>query len=514
MLKKLLLLIVIAPAIGFAQKADKNAVKAASGITVKDTEKHLYKIASKEFGGRNTPSPGLELAAVYIEDFFKSIGVQPGNNGSYRQYYPLYKDSVTQMSLEINGEKLVAGTDFNMLMPNYSAQLRFSEAVFAGHGIVDNQRDDYKNLDVAGKLVMIAEGTPEGYTLPDRASRNSPASSTGKLLTAAKKGAVAVLIVSKNIAPSRMGGGAASWGLASFKASYMPFSFTISEKAAAKIMGTDATGIVDKLKKESVPAKTYSAETELTYYKKTVTENVSNVIGILEGTDKKDEYVLLTAHYDHVGMISPTEIFYGADDDGSGTTGIMEVAEAFAEAKKAGNGPRRTMIFMLVSGEEKGLWGSRYYADHPVFPLDKTSANLNIDMIGRVDFEYQKTVKDSGNYVYVIGDDKLSSDLAPITDRVNKNYMKMNLDRRYNDPNDPNRFYFRSDHYSFAAKGVPAIFYFNGVHADYHKQTDTPDKINYSLLAKRAQLVFYTAWEIANSDNMMKRDLKLEIPAR
>ena len=234
---------------------------------------------------------------------------------------------------------------------------------------------------------------------------------------------------------------------------------------------------------------------------------------MLEGTDKKDEYVFLTAHYDHIGTRNDTVINYGADDDGSGTTGILELAEAFALAKKAGKGPRRSIVFMTVSGEEKGLWGSEYYSNHPIFPLEKTTVDLNIDMIGRTGHEYMKD-KDSTNYVYIIGDDKLSSDLFPITESVNKTYTKLKLDRKYNDPNDRNRFYFRSDHYNFAEKGVPIIFYFNGTHPDYHRPTDTPDKINYPMMAKRAQLVFHTAWEMANREAMLKRDLKLETRPR
>ncbi len=189
----------------------------------------------------------------------------------------------------------------------------------------------------------------------------------------------------------------------------------------------------------------------------------------------------------------------------------MELAQAFAEAKKQGKGPRRTVLFMLVSGEEKGLWGSAFYGDNPVYPLEKTTANLNIDMIGRIDPE--RKIGDSTNYVYIVGDDKLSTDLRPISVAANKN-TKLELDYKFNDPNDPMRIYFRSDHYNFARHGVPIIFYFNGTHADYHRPTDTPDKINYSLLEKRAQLVFYTAWEMANRNDMLKRDLKLEIPAR
>ncbi|HEY6503313.1 MAG TPA: M28 family peptidase, partial [Chitinophagaceae bacterium] len=288
-------------------------------------------------------------------------------------------------------------------------------------------------------------------------------------------------------------------------------TFTISEAVAEKIMGADGKGIIQKMKTAPLESKIYKADIDLGYFKTTKTAYPSNVLGLLEGTDKKDEYVIITAHYDHVGKRNDTTIFYGADDDGSGTVSILELAEAFVKAKTAGKGPRRSILFMTVSGEEKGLWGSEYYANHPVYPLEKTSVDLNIDMVGRIGTDYLKD-KDSANYLYVIGDDKLSTDLTPITEMVNGKYSKLKLDRKYNDPNDPNRFYFRSDHYNFAEKGIPVIFYFNGVHADYHRPTDTPDKINYKLMAKRAQLVFFTAWEMANREAMLKRDLKLEKP--
>ena len=168
---------------------------------------------------------------------------------------------------------------------------------------------------------------------------------------------------------------------------------------------------------------------------------------------------------------------------------------------------------MTVSGEEKGLWGSAYYANHPIFPLDKTTVDLNIDMIGRTDSSRKQG--DSTNYVYVVGDDKISTDLKIISEAANKTNGNMELDYKFNDPNDRNRIYFRSDHYNFAQKGVPIIFYYDGMlGADYHRPTDTPDKINYPLMVKRAQLVFYTAWEMANRNDLLKRDIKLEIPSR
>jgi Zn-dependent M28 family amino/carboxypeptidase len=198
-------------------------------------------------------------------------------------------------------------------------------------------------------------------------------------------------------------------------------------------------------------------------------------------------------------------IFYGADDDGSGTVTILELADAFTKASAAGAGPKRTIIFMAVSGEEKGLWGSEYYASNPIFPLSKTSVNINIDMIGRVE---SRRKADSLNYIYVVGDNRLSSDLRPISEAANKKLYNFTLDYKFNDPEDPQRIFYRSDHYNFAKNGVPAIFYFNGLHDDYHRPTDTPDKINYPLLAKRAILIFHTAWEMANREEMLKRDLE------
>jgi Zn-dependent M28 family amino/carboxypeptidase len=190
--------------------------------------------------------------------------------------------------------------------------------------------------------------------------------------------------------------------------------------------------------------------------------------------------------------------------------GVLEIAEAFAKAKADGKGPRRNILFMTVSGEEKGLWGSEYFSEHPTIPLDKATADLNIDMIGRVDTE--RKTGDTLNYVYVVGDDKLSSDLKPISEGVNNKFTNLMLDYKFNDPKDPNRIYYRSDHFNFANKGVPIIFYYDGMLlSDYHKPTDTPDKIYYPLLSKRAQLVFYTAWEMANRDEKLKRDIPLNL---
>jgi len=482
----------------------------AATISANDMKRHLYIIAGPEMEGRDTPSPGLEKAADYIEAHFKSLGLLPGNKDSYRQVYPIFKDSMTNASLGINGTAFELNKDFQpYINSNYTAEMRFSEVAFAGYGIVDGDIDSYQGVDVKGKLVMIVDGSPSGYK-PSSPGSASPASPSKKIEKAREKGAAAVMIIYGNY-PRKGYTSSTAYNLHGYKATLSPLSFSISEAVAERVLGETGKGIVEKMKSAPPSPAIYKAEVDLGYSKETRVVHASNVMGLLEGTDKKDEYVVISSHYDHIGKKNDGTINYGADDDGSGTVGLLELAEAFAKAKAAGKGPKRNILFMTVSGEERGLWGSEYYTTHPVYPLEKTMVDLNIDMIGRIGQEYLKD-KDSVNYVYVIGDDKLSSDLTPITEMINNKYSKMKLDRKYNDPNDINRFYYRSDHYNFAEKGVPVIFYFNGVHADYHKPTDTPDKINYTLMAKRGQFVFYTAWEMANRNETLKRDLKLVKP--
>jgi hypothetical protein len=241
---------------------------------------------------------------------------------------------------------------------------------------------------------------------------------------------------------------------------------------------------------------------DLAFFKRIFKSNQTirgeNVLGYIEGSDLKDELLIITAHYDHLGK-HDSLIFNGADDDASGVSAALEIAEAFMLAKKAGHGPRRSILIMPVSGEEKGLLGSRYYTDNPIYPLENTVANLNIDMIGRLDDWH-----DNGNYVYLIGSDRLSYDLHNLNEKINDEYIEIDLDYRFNDKDDPNRYYYRSDHYNFAKNDIPVIFYFNGVHEDYHKPSDTIEKIDFDKINTITRLIFLTAWEIANRDERIK----------
>ena len=504
MKKLFLFFLVLAPVFLLAQKKTNPSVYAKS-ITTDDLKKHLYIIASKEMEGRETATPGQKKAAAYIESQFKAMGLLPGNNGSYQQYYNVFQDSLTGASIEINGKSFELDKDFTVNTgQNYPATYRFGEIVFVGQGLVDSTHDDYKGLDVRGKTVLLLASAPQQ---PGQ-GRGGFGNQFARIDAAQKNGATAVLVIGTGFPKALKTNPRGNMYVNAFQKNVRINQFTISDNIAKEILGND----FEAAKSGNMAPRTISTELMLSFNKTTTKLESSNVLGMIEGTDLKDEYVFITGHYDHLGK-RDTVIYYGADDDGSGTVGVMEIAEAFAKAKAEGKGPRRTMVFMTVTGEEKGLWGSAYYTNHPVFPLDKTTVDLNIDMIGRIDSKRKEG--DSTNYIYVVGDDKVSTDLKPISESMNGKYMKMELDYKYNDPKDPNRIYFRSDHYNFASKGVPIIFYYDGMlGADYHRPTDTPDKINYELFAKRAQLVFYTAWEMANRDGMLKRDIKLEVPQR
>jgi len=472
----------------------------AAAITAQDLKERLYKVASKEFEGRETGTEGQRKAAAYIENDFKALGLQPGNKDSYQLYYPIFQDSLTTAILRINEQDFKINDDFSVnTAATYSSTLMASEIVFAGYGITDSIRDDYKGVDVKGKIVLILNGNPPGVTPPPTNRRSN--SYYAKQELAQKNGAVALLVVQGGF-PRKSFGDKGSMYLNGYRKTILPNSYYISDKIAEAIMGTDYAAA----KAGNVSSKSYTTDILLEFNKSTGHLQGSDVLGFLEGTDLKDQLIVISAHYDHLGK-KDTVIYYGADDDGSGTVSVLELAQAFTKAKAAGKGPRRSILFLANSGEEKGLWGSEYYSEHPTWPMDHINVDLNIDMIGRIDPNRKKG--DSANYVYVIGDDKLSSDLKPISEAQNKKYTKLELDYKFNDPKDPERIYYRSDHYNFARKGVPIIFYFDGIHKDYHRPTDTPDKINYDIMEKRARLVFFTAWEMANRDDMLKRDIPL-----
>jgi len=486
----------------FPQKQSMDfANKYAQNITSSGLKAKLSVIAAADMEGRETATPGQRKAASYIENYFQKLGLLPGTAGGFQMQYPIYQDTLIEARLQVNGKTHLLDSTFSLdIASAANGTYSIGEVVFASYGIVDSVRNDYKDFNIKGKWVLIFEGSPDSETPPDR---RSPYSNAAKALQAKALGAKGAFIMVDDIIKKSSFNTKGRMYLEKPLLQSIPV-ISISSNLAHQILGLNPAQLLENIKIS--PLGNYKTNVQFSIYKRTLLLQSSNVIALLPGTDKKDEFVLVTSHYDHLGK-KGKDIYYGADDDGSGTTSVLQMAEAFAKAKNEGHGPRRTMVFMTVSGEEKGLLGSEFYSAHPAFSLTKTSADLNIDMVGRIDPQYKG---DSLNYLYIIGDDKISSNLRPLTDSVNTKYLHLQLDRRFNDLNDPNRYYYRSDHYNFAKNGVPVIFYFNGTHADYHQPTDTVDKINFDLMAKRVKLVFYTAWDIANRDNMLTRNIPLQ----
>jgi len=473
------------------------AKKYGDMITTTDLKEYLSIIASDAFEGRETGKRGQKIAAAFISAHFEELGLTPPVNGNFYQPVPLYTSIPGDIHIVVGNTTFDNFNDIVYYGTGNSAGELSSSAVFVGKG----RKEDFDQVNVTDKAAVVEVESFAGFHEP--------------MELAYQRGAKTVLVFNPDAnqfhelveqLKAYTSAGTLSLTKPSTNTQHSGVFF-VAPSVAEKIFKTT----LDKLKKAALEETKKSALKKLKpgalrfqIALETKAVNSENVLGYLEGTDKKDELVLVTAHYDHIGKgkNEGDQINNGADDDGSGTVSVLEIAKVFAQAKKDGVGPRRSMLFMTVTGEEKGLLGSDYYTQHPIFPLAKTVVDLNIDMVGRRDPQH----KDSAPYVYVIGSDKLSTELHNLSERVNKESTNLIFDYTYNDQNHPDRLYYRSDHWNFAKNNIPIIFYFDGIHEDYHKPSDEVSKIEFDLLAKRAQCVFYTAWEIANRDQRILPD--------
>ena len=493
--------------------------KYAETIKAADMRYILTVLASDQFEGRETGTPGQVKAARFIADKFRSFGLpKVGEDKTY--YQQIIFSSETWDSTAIS----VGGKDYRHLWDFYAfptknndlAAKTVTEMTFVGYGIEDTRYNDYKNADVKGKTLIMYAGEPmnaTGNSLITGTKETSDWTSDmdKKLKLAKQKGADFVFVIDpklkENVSENRrlLLGRGMSIGEGNVNLEEYPNHAFISSTMAKDMMGKKAKKLIkarDKAKKKGgVKPLVLATNIDIAQRKNTKKLEGSNVLGYIEGVDPnlKDELVVVTAHYDHLGKRGK-DVYNGADDNGSGTTTVLEVAQALAEAKKAGDGPRRSVLVMLVSGEEKGLLGSKYYTEFPVYPLENTIANVNVDMVGRVDKKHE----DNPNYIYVIGADRLSTELHDINEAANEKYTQLELDYTYNAEDDPNQFYYRSDHYNFAKNNIPAVFFFNGTHEDYHMITDTVEKINFEKMEKIGRLVFHTVWELANRDKRIE----------
>jgi len=481
------------------QSYDSTAWKYAKTINEKDIFRHLSTLASDEFEGRETGEEGQKKAMRYIANEFKTNRILDYGNNGYIQWYSLLEQENKGVSIQIDGDQFELNKDFLMQPSVVKNEIFDMEIVFVGYGIEEDNYDSYKNLNVKNKGVIFLNSTPKNVELKNKWGIKD------KIALAKEKGASAVFYEDISIKAivekytnylKRPHVNLLSDGL---NAANQFLTIRMNKNMTEQALKSGGVKY-KRVKKKGIKEKDYFNESFTIYIDKpTKAVSGENVYAYIRGTEKQDEVVVISAHYDHLGKTDST-IYNGADDNASGTAALLEMAEAFKKAADDGFRPKRSIFLIAFSGEEKGLLGSRFYSDYPIIPLEKTVANLNVDMIGR----YDDAHKNDSNYIYLIGADRLSNDLHEMSEKVNELYTNINLDYTYNAKGDPNRFYERSDHYNFAKHNIPVIFYFNGVHEDYHKPTDTIEKIDLKKTVHISRFIFLTAWHIANAEDRLK----------
>jgi len=489
----------------------------ADEITIEGLYSDLAVLAHDSLQGRETGTIGEQKAANYLAKRYGEMGLKPvGDDQTYFQHYELIQPAIDEISYTLtnteDGEVIERSVHNNNEYGNFVTIFGGNDplagsVVFIGNGIYDEETGiDHFSVDLSEKWVLVFY--EEGKT--NMRYLQSALANEGALGT--------IIIVGTDVedfeqeAESRMsgfgrGGGLSLRYLQDNDSGSAPAFNRVHPLLGAQMLGLQSLEALEELQEriseqpESFEAYDLNCELE---HGPVFNENIvetQNVVAFLEGSDPsmKHEVVVLSSHYDHVGVGRPDStgdnIYNGADDDGSGTTASLQTAQAMMMAKNAGAGPKRSVLFLNVSGEEKGLLGSRYYSDHPIYSIQNTVANINMDMIGRVDPEH---VEDS-SYVYIIGGSIISSGLDSLTQVANEMGPNMDLSMRYNDLNDPNQFYRRSDHWNFGRLGVPFVFFFNGTHEDYHRPQDHIEKITFEPFLQRTHLIYNLTALLANS---------------
>lgn len=483
---------------GVQGQADSVVSRLGSTITAEGLREHLEILASDSFLGRETGKEGQKRAAAYLRDCFQSMGVPPldsmrlpGIREGYFQPYRVIENKRGRTELFVDGirlrrpdqffyltEVLQESVTIHHLRLLSGTQIDSSMVLSGAHVILRAQSGGGWSMDEVRPTVELLSA--RGVEICFAVLKDADFNSTKEL--------VHLEGTSMRLAVDQAQGG---------RVTHSTQVFFLSESSVRDVLGRKGArrfGRAEEGHLLRVKLRVDASRSD------TILE-AENVLAFVQGTSHPEELVVITAHYDHIGEESGV-VYNGADDDGSGTAALLEIAEALVTARREGLGPARSVLVMPVSGEEKGLLGSRHYSDNPVFALERTIANLNIDMIGRIDSAHSGT----DNYVYVIGSNRLSTDLHNVNEKANAEYVGLTLDYAFNAEDDPNRFYYRSDHYNFARKGIPCIFYFSGVHEDYHQPGDDVEKIRFDLLEKRARLVFHTAWQLANQPSRIRID--------
>lgn len=505
--------------------------KMAAAITAKQISDYLYFVASDAMGGRDTPSRELDITAEFIKMQLSRWGFKPaGDNGTFFQRIALRSETVDPANnlLQIDGQPYTLRDDFFRVAGNGSANALM---VFGGSGWMVRSKDvdPYNGIDVKGKIVVLyGPGFPSRSTLTRLPAGLTQADLTGKKGTdwadpvtyAVQKGAAGIVVVASPQMQESWGRAGRAYGRASIypeklregspvASANIPIMLVSARVGDAIFAGAEGN-------RDSAAPFAINKTVSMTALSRTETKWTQNVVALWEGRDPvlKKEMVAIGAHYDHVGTNpnAPGEdkIWNGADDDGSGTVSVLSIAEALAKSRVR---PKRSILFVWHCGEEKGLWGSEYFNKFPTVDIKNIITQLNIDMVGRSRKPGDTNPKNKDltgeNEIYVIGTEMMSSTLGSIVKGTNNRFLKLRYDYRYDDPNDANRFFFRSDHFNYAQNGIPIAFWFDGVHEDYHQPGDEPQKIDYNKMEKVVRTIFLTMWEVSDLPSRPKVDKQL-----
>jgi hypothetical protein len=511
-----------------AQRKDSPASGNVEGVTAAQMKDYLTLIASDEMEGRDTPSRGLDLTAKYLASQLSRWGLKPaGDAGSYFQRIALRRSKIDapRTFAEINGLAFNYGEDFlaSVFAGSVSGQL-----VYVSHGWVIKSKnlDPYQSVEVKDKIVVVnSVALPKGLTFNELGKRGENFEAPRD--AAQKRGAKGIIYIPTFAAlanwesnrQSAITQGAVFFEMLRPQGASIP-AITISPKALNALFSNEKINALTAFNRAATnePGESFAFNPEkqvsFTVGVKSESVDTQNVVAVLEGGDAalKNEYVALGAHYDHVGVGQPVNgdaIYNGADDDGSGTAAVLALAEAFAKGPR----PKRSLLFVWHAGEEKGLWGSEYFTKRPTAPINQIITQLNIDMIGRCRREGDTHPRRAGlakfGEVFVVGSKMMSAELGELSEAVNRGYLNLSFNYKYDDPKDPERIFFRSDHFNYAQQGVPIIFYTDGEHEDYHRPSDTVDKIDFEQMERITRTVYATAWELGNRAQRPRVDKKL-----
>jgi hypothetical protein len=428
----------------------------------------LSTLASDKFEGRGTGKHGGEIAQEYIVAYLDSCGIKTGNNGSYFQNINNIKSfNVAKRRFTVDNVDFPNDYKYENLY-SQDTVLKIDEIIFVASG---QDVSGIKSGDIEGKVIMKPDDMPSDYieslnpkTVISIIPSFKPASST---------------VSERNFfTPPN----------SKYKYNKVNISTNLADKLL-KSAGKTLKEITDKVEKSGKPQiLTLKTSVEIhgnVIYRKM---NVNNILGIIEGTDLKNEYVVLSAHHDQVGIIKE-EIYNGADDNASGVSSVLEIARVMAKAKKEGNGLRRSIVILFPAAEELGLIGSNYYVNNPAFPLADTKACINVDMVGRIDDKYAST---NGDYIYIVNDEKTNGNLLELVEKSNSDDIILNTE-------DLNSLFQRSDHYNFAKNNIPAVLLTSGLHKDYHTPKDDVELIYFSAMWKRSRFIFSLIWNLGNN---------------